>query len=203
MERPPAENTSKGAAAPSRINRLLFAQAKRDYAALTNLVMIRNYGLNGEDAVSVRAELREKGLKMRIVRSRVTMRAFREMGVAEAEKLFAGPTMIVEGPDPVATAKLAVELCKKFLKGKERKVEIIGGLLDGQLLNVKDIEEFAKIPSREELLARISGQVYGVGAQVAACALGPARRLAGAVKTLADKQEEDSSGDSAADAQAA
>lgn len=191
----PADEGKKGAGKPSRINRLLFSKAKEDFSGLTNIIMLRNNGLKGDETVAMRAELREKGMKLEVIRNRVTLRAFREMGVDEVEKLFSGPTMIVEGPDPVTIAKLAVDLRKKFEKNKDRRVEIIGGIVDGRAVGAEGIVALSKMPTRKELLSLMAGQILSVGGKLSGCLLGSGRLFAGAVKAYCEKLEKGESGE--------
>jgi large subunit ribosomal protein L10 len=186
----------KGSGKPSRINRLLVAQAAKDYSAQTNLVMVSNLGMSGEQTTELRSSLRSQGLKMRVVRSLLTIRAFKEMGIEEAEKMFSGPTAIIDAEDPVAAAKVALQFCSKF----DNKLQVVGGLVEGQVLDAKQIKELAKSKSRKELLADISGQAIGPGGRLVAAIKGPGSKLAGQVKALIEKLEEAETG--AAPAQA-
>jgi len=175
----------KGAGKPSRINRLLVSQVSTDYSPETNLIMVSNQGMNSEQTTELRSSLRGQGLKMRVVRSRLTVRAFKEMGIEEAEKLFSGPTAIIDADDPVLAAKTALEFCKKF----ENKLQVVGGLVEGQVLDSQQIMVLAKSKSRLELLADVSGQAIGPGGQLVAAIMGPGGILAGQVKALIEKLE--------------
>jgi len=174
-----------GSGNPNRINRLLTAKVKQDYSALTNLVMLSNLGLNSEQTGELRAELSNKKIRMKVVRSRLTLNAFRELGVAEAEKLFNGPTAIIDAEDPVLAAKLAVEFCKKF----DKKLVIVGGLLEGKVLTGKQIQDLAKSKSKPEMLAEIVMLAKSPGSRIAAQLKGPDGRIAGAIKALVEKLE--------------
>ena len=186
----------KGAGNPSRINRLLVAQVAKDYNLQTNLIMVSNRGMSGEQTTELRSNLRSQGLKMRMVRTRLTIRAFAEMGLKEAKKLFSGPTAIIDAEDPVMAAKVAMDFCKKF----DQKLQVVGGLVEGQLLDAKQVVLLAKSKSRMELLADISGQAIGPAGRLVAAIKGPGGLLAGQVKALIEKLEEAETG--AAPAQA-
>jgi len=180
----------KGADNPSRINRLLVAQVAKDYDLRTNLIMVSNRGMSGEQTTELRSNLRSQGLKMRMVRTRLTIRAFAEMGLKEAEKLFSGPTAIIDAEDPVMAAKVAMDFCKKF----EQKLQVVGGLVEGQLLDARQVVLLAKSKSRMELLADISGQALGPAGRLVAAIKGPGGLLAGQVKALIEKLEEAETG---------
>ncbi|MBE7466135.1 MAG: 50S ribosomal protein L10 [Planctomycetes bacterium] len=183
----PKDQRPKGADVPNRINRLLKEEVKTRFSSVTNLVMISNLGLNSEETVEVRNGLGEKGLKLRVVRSRLSMQAFRELGVEDVEKLFDGQTAIIEAEDPVMAAKLAVELVKKF----DKKLKIVGGLLEGKALDAKAVKELARSKSKPEQLAEVSGQIQGPGRKLVGVVLGPGRTLAGQIKALVEKKEKE------------
>ena len=184
-DRRTASEKPKGSGNPNRINRLLSEIVKKDYGALTNMVMVSNLGLNSEQTSELRSAMSAKGIRIRVVRTRLTLRAFRELGVEEAEKLFAGSTAIVDAEDPVVAAKLAVEFCKKF----DKKLKIVGGLVEGKVLDAKAIQGLAKSKSKLELLAEIVMLSRSPGAQVAGQLKGPGGKIAGALKTLIEKLE--------------
>jgi large subunit ribosomal protein L10 len=175
----------QGAGKPSRINRLLVAQVAKSYSKETNLVLVSNQGLNSEQTTALRSSLRSKGIRMRVVRSRITVRAFTEMGIKDAAKLFSGPTAIIDGEDPVTAAKVALEFCAKF----KNKLQVIGGLVEGQLLDAKQIVTLSKSKSRKEMLAEISGQAKGPGGRLVGAIMGPGGKLAGQIKVLVEKLE--------------
>jgi large subunit ribosomal protein L10 len=179
-DRRPASEKPKGAAQPNRINRLLKAKYADDFKSLSNLIMLENKGLNNEETTALRVDANGRKYRYTIVRSRVTMKAFLEMGVEEAEKLFHGQTAIIEADDPVQAAKLALELVKKF----DQKLVIIGGLLEGKVIDAKGVADLSKAPTKPELLSKLSGMLLAPARQMLAPVAGPGRQLAGAVQSV-------------------
>jgi len=181
----PADKKPKGSGNPNRINRLLVKRATNDYGKLTNMVVLTNIGVNSEQNAEIRSTLREKKSKLRVVRNRLTMKAFQELGLKEAQKLFLGPTCIVDADDPVTAAKVAVELVTKF----DKSLKLAGGVLEGKLLNADEVKSLAKSKSRPELIADVLGMTKGPGSRIAGALKGPGGRIAGAIKALVEKLE--------------
>jgi large subunit ribosomal protein L10 len=183
----PAEKP-KGAGQPNRIKRLLSAHIRKQYGQLTNLILLHNKGLNSEQTFEIRSTLRNQGIRLHVVRNRLTLRAFRDLGLkeAEAQKLFVGPTALVDAEDPVLAARIALEFCGKF----SRKLALVGGVIEGQILGPKEVEALSRSQTRPQLLAEVAGRIRGPGANLAASLLSPGRRVAGAVKALVAKQEQ-------------
>lgn len=184
-DRRPADKKPKGSGNPNRINRLLVKKAVTDYGKLTNMIVLTNMKMSSEQNQEIRAGLRDKKIKLRMVRSRLTMKAFSELGLKEAGKLFLGPTCIIDADDPVTAAKIAVELVTKF----KLSLKIAGGVLEGKLLDAKEVEVLAKSKTKPQLVGDVVMLAKSPGARVAAQLKGPGGRLAGAIKALVEKLE--------------
>ena len=66
-----------------------------------------------------------------------------------------GPNAIAFGfGDEVSAAKVVAKFIKENKKG-----EILGGVLDGKLLSAQEAQQLAKMPSKEELYAKILGSI--------------------------------------------
>jgi large subunit ribosomal protein L10 len=189
-DRRPKESKPKGSGNPNRINRLLVKKAQNDYGKLTNMVVLVNLRVNSEQNQEMRNTLREKKTRLRIVRSRLTMQAFNELGLKDAQKLFLGPTCIVDAEDPVTAAKVAVDLVTKYNKS----LKLAGGILEGKLLDAKEVEALSKSKTRPELLGDVVMLAKSPGSRVAAQLKGPGGRIAGAIKALVEKLEKGDGG---------
>jgi large subunit ribosomal protein L10 len=181
----PADKKPKGAAQPNRINRLLKQKAQKDYESLTNMIVLSNLKVDSEQNQEMRTELRGKKMRLKVVRSRLTMKAFQELGLKDAEKLFLGPTMIVDAEDPVTCAKVSVELVTKY----KDALKIVGGVLEGKLLNADEVKSLAKSKTKPELIGDVVGAAKGPGAKIAGALKGPGSKIAGAIKALIEKLE--------------
>ena len=184
-DRRPADKKPKGSGNPNRINRLLVKKAETDYSKLTNMVVLTNLNVNSEQNQEMRATLREKKSKLRVVRNRLTMKAFSELGLKDAQKLFVGPTCIVDADDPVTAAKVACELVEKFNKS----LKLTGGVLEGKLLNADEVKALAKSKTKPQLIGDVVLYAKSPGAKLAGQLKGPGGRIAGAIKALVEKLE--------------
>jgi len=95
-------------------------------------------------------------------------------GMNELVKELVGPNAIVFSyDDPVAAAKIASEFAKTH-----KNLELKAGIVEGVLYKEDKLEEFASIPSREVLLAKLLGSFKA-----------PVSNFAYLVKAIVDKQE--------------
>lgn len=181
----PADKKPKGSGKPSRINRLLVKKVETEYKSLSNLIVLTNLGINSEQNQEIRFSLREKKLNFHMVRNRLAIKAFGDLGLKEANKLFNGPSVMLDGEDPVVAAKTALELVAKYAKS----IKISGGLLDGKILSAEEVKTLSKSKSKPELLGDIVSMMNGPGAHIAALLKGPGGNIAGAIKALVEKLE--------------
>ncbi|HAR33324.1 MAG TPA: 50S ribosomal protein L10 [Desulfobacter sp.] len=108
-------------------------------------------GLTVSQVTELRAKLREVGAQMAVVKNTLMRLAAKGTGSEVLIDLFKGPNAIIlSKDDPVAPAKVISE----FLKTNE-KVQLKGGALGGKFLSPEDVTQLAKMPSKEELLAKL------------------------------------------------
>jgi len=181
----PADKKPKGSGNPNRINRLLLKKAAVEYSKLTNMVVLQNLAVNSEQTLEIRSTMREQKTKLRMVRNRLTMKAFNDLGLQEAQKLFVGPTCIIDAEDPVTAAKVAMGLVEKFAKS----FRLTGGVLEGKLLNADEVKALAKSKTKPQLVADVVMLAKSPGSRLASQLKGPGGRIAGALKALVEKLE--------------
>ena len=140
-----------------------------------SVIVVDYLGLTVEQATEMRAELREQGATMQVVKNTILRRAAEKAGVEGLEKFFVGPTAIAYSEeDPVGPAKIAA----KFAKDVEA-VEIKGGIIEGKAASLDEIQELATLPDRDGLLSMLVSVLQA-----------PVRDFAMVVKAIADKEDD-------------
>ncbi|AYE37668.1 50S ribosomal protein L10 [Companilactobacillus zhachilii] len=140
-----------------------------------SVIVVDYLGLTVEQATEMRAELREQGATMQVIKNTILRRAAEKAGVEGLEEYFVGPTAIAYSEtDPVGPAKVAA----KFAKDVEA-VEIKGGIIEGKAATLEQIQELATLPDRDGLLSMLVSVLQA-----------PVRDFAMVVKAVADKNDE-------------
>ena len=140
-----------------------------------SVIVVDYLGLTVEQATEMRAELREQGATMQVVKNTILRRAAEKAGVEGLEEYFVGPTAIAYSEtDPVGPAKVAA----KFAKDVDA-VEIKGGIIEGKAATLEQIQELATLPDRDGLLSMLVSVLQA-----------PVRDFAMVVKAVADKNDE-------------
>lgn len=147
------------------------------------VVVVANQGLTVAEMSELRAELRNAGAKMKVVKNRLAKIAIAGKPSEKLAGLFRGPTALAYSEDPVAAAK-AVE---KYAK-KNDKLVILGGVMGAETMDAKGVKALASMPSREELLGMIVQTIMSPAANLVGAITAPGAQLAGIVETL-EKRE--------------
>ncbi len=120
-----------------------------------SMIMLDYRGLTVEQVTNLRNTFRAANVEYRVIKNNMLLRAAQSIGVEGAEDIFKGPTAVAFGyDDAVAPAKILT----KFIKDV-KKTEIKGGILEGKVLDASGVENLAKLPSKEELIAKMLGSM--------------------------------------------
>ncbi len=120
-----------------------------------SVIMLDYRGLTVEEDTGLRNSFREAGIEYRVIKNNVLLRAAQSQGIEGTEDFFKGPTAVAFGyEDAVAPAKILA----KFIKDT-KKTELKGGILDGKVMDVTAVQNLAKLPSKEELIAKMLGSM--------------------------------------------
>jgi large subunit ribosomal protein L10 len=119
-----------------------------------NAAIVSHYaGTTVEQMTSLRNNLREHGVEMRIVKNSLAKRAIKDTDLEPLTDHLTGPTALAYcDDDPVALAKALNDFA-----GENEQFVIQAGVLRGQLLEKAQVVELAKTPSRDVLLGRMVG----------------------------------------------
>ncbi|NMM55368.1 50S ribosomal protein L10 [Paenibacillus aquistagni] len=131
-------------------------------------------GLNVSQVTELRKQLREAGVEFQVLKNTMVRRATAEAELSELDQALTGPTAIAfSREDAVAPAKILHDFAKK-----NEALEIKGGVVEGRVVDVEQIQALAALPNREGLLSMLLSVLQA-----------PMRNFALAVKAVAEKQE--------------
>lgn len=138
----------------------------------SNTIVIAHYrGLNVIETNELRKKAREGGSSLRVIKNSLAKIASDKTKFDNLSELFTGPTAIATSEDAVAAAKVIVDFA-----ANNEKLVIIGGSIDGKLLDESGVKSLAKTPSLNQSRAKLIGLLNA-----------PASALVGLVKAPAGK----------------
>lgn len=166
---------------------LLEKELEQKFTEVSDFVVLDFKGIAGNDNNAMRGALKEKGIRLTLVKNAMMRRAMESLDRPEAGKLFnEGPTAVVFGGDSVVDiAKEMSDWIKKF-----KTVDFKGAFIDGTAVNAAGAKELAKMKSRVELQGEVVTLAQSPGANLAGAIAGPAGQIAGCIKSLVEKLEE-------------
>jgi large subunit ribosomal protein L10 len=143
-------------------------------------------GLTVEDETGLRRRFKEADSEYKVYKNTLMTIAAKELGYGDdLIKHFEGPTSVIFGyVDPVAPAKILTEFMKDH-KGLEVKV----GIVNGKIVSPQEIEALAKLPSREELLAKALGSMKAPITNLVFVLSGTLRSLLYALNAIKEKKQ--------------
>lgn len=113
-------------------------------------------GMDVGQATSLRNELRNASVEYKVCKNTLLDLAAKGTTVECITPFLAGPTAIaISYDDPVSAAKVL----SKFAKSPTSKLVLKAGVLSGKLMDVKQIQALADLPSREVLIAKMLGSM--------------------------------------------
>ena len=145
-------------------------EAMKENFAKAKVAVVTEYrGLSVEEITKLRRALQKENSDYMVTKNTLAKVAAKGTQFEVLEEVLKGPVAIAFGyADEVAPAKVL----KKFIK-EAKKGQVIAAALDGKLLNAKETEVLADLPSKEELYAKMLG-----------CINSPATGIVGAVNAV-------------------
>ena len=138
-------------------------------------VLVDYRGLTVHEVTALRKELRDANIDYKVYKNTLARRAVKDVELEELTDTLVGPTAIAfSEEDVVAPAKILYNFAKDH-----DALEIKGGVLEGEVVSLDQIEELSKLPDYNGLVSMLLSVLQA-----------PIRNLAYATQAIADQQEE-------------
>ena len=120
-----------------------------------SVVLVDARGLTVEQDTQLRRELREAGVTYKVYKNTMMNFAFKGTDCEDLSQYLAGPSaMAVSKDDATAPARVLAKFAKTA-----NKLEIKGGVVEGNVYDAAGIATIANIPSRDELISKLLGSL--------------------------------------------
>ena len=163
------------------------SQVLRDnLEGVNTLFLLENHGLKVNDVNVLRSEVRKTDSTYKVVKNTVVRLAVEGTEMEGITPFLTGPKVLAyTGGDGVALAKVL----KGFIKNHP-ELRFEQAFLEGQILEAKEAEKIAELPSREELITKLVYLLQSPIRRLAVALNAPVQQFANVVGQLADKGEE-------------
>lgn len=134
------------AAKVARVENLREKLSRAKGAYLTSFT-----GLTVEEMTDLRVALRKEKVEYAVVKNTLLRKAAADTPISQLDTLLEGPNAIaISFEDPVAPARVLT----RFARGQQ-KLALKAAVVDGGLVEARDLQALADLPSREVLLAQL------------------------------------------------
>ena len=140
-----------------------------------SIVLLTEYrGINVADDTELRRKVRNANAEYMVIKNNITKRALNKLGITDLDDKLVGPTAVIISQEEYLPALKAIY---GFSKDNDF-YKIKGGVLEGKVTSVEELVTLAKLPSREELIAKLAG-----------CLLANVSKLAATLEAVRVKKE--------------
>lgn len=158
------------------IKKQVVADIVEKFKSAESVVICSYSGLTVEQVTELRKQCRENDVHYCVLKNRLVARALKELNIEGIDALLEGPNAFVFGTKDVTAAP---KILSTFIdKNKLTSLEIKGGLMGTEAMDVATIKSLAATPSREELLGTMVG-----------CLVSPVSALVSVLEQIAEKKE--------------
>ena len=164
---------------------LITKELRSRYSQTDNAIWVEMIGIDGITTNQFRRELREKNLRLEVVRNALLRRAVGDGPLSRLADKLDGPAALITGGDSAVEAAKFLDQWLPRLKG----MRLRGALLEGEFLDEAAVAGLSKMPTKRDMQARLAGCIRSPGANLASAMLAGGRNIAGCLKSLIEKLE--------------
>ena len=122
--------------------------------AASSAVFVDYKGITVAQDTELRNRFREAGVEYSVVKNTLTRFAANKVGYTQFDELLNGTTAMASTTgDPIAPARVVCEFAKK----NKNVVRIKGGLVEGTVMSIEQLQGFGELPGKDALIAQVLG----------------------------------------------
>jgi len=167
------------------IKNLITQELQRRLAGVDECIVANMIGLDANSTVALRKQLREKDIRVTVVKNSLARRATEGTPLHLAFEGMDGPAAVLWGGEDFVTLVKEVAQLDKSEEFEQFKAR--GGVMDGEALTPEKVREISKWPNRAEQLSIVSGQLLSPGAELQAQLIGPGGQLASQIESKSEE----------------
>ncbi len=163
----------------------VVAEVTRKIKDSKALVFANYKGVTVKDITTIRKELRKSGSSWQVLKKTLLNIALKNAGVVVDARALDGQVGVAFSHDEVAAAKVIADFQKA---NKEVTITIEGGALGSKALSADEVKALSKLPSQDELRARLVGTLQAPISSFVRVLGGNLRGLVQVLKAIEEKK---------------
>ena len=160
----------------------------KDKISQSKSIVFTDYkGMSMNDLSELRKECKQNDAEFLVTKKTLMQKSLEEAGVdnVNVKEMEGQFSLIVSSEDEVAPAKIAA----KYAKDKE-SFSMLGGIMEQKFMDLSQVEALSKLPSKEELLAKVVGSLNAPVSGFVNVLAGNLRGLVNALNAIKDQKAE-------------
>ena len=149
----------------------------------TGVIVTHYLGLNSSELTDLRKQVKDIGAKFCVAKNSLAKIAVKSTDYEILNDFFTGPTALVFSEDALA----GIKVIKKF-SDKNEKLKFITASLDKKTIEYEEFEKLAKLPSLDELRAKIVGYITAPHQELFSVLNAPAMETVGVIDNYSKKK---------------
>ncbi len=156
------------------------------FSGLEGIAVVNPRGIGAIKNNAMRRRLRDKGLRMAVVKNTLAKRAADGSKIKGFDTLLDGPSAVIYGQGTVSgIARILLEE-----KKQDETLELRGIFFDGEVYTGQEgVEQASKLPTREEAIGQVVALILAPGAKLGGILKGQAGKVAALIKAVEEKAE--------------
>ena len=164
----------------------IVADVHETAASALSLVIADSRGVTVTDMTALRKQARENQIRLQVVRNTLAKRAMQGTDFECVRDVLKGPSIFgFSMEDPGAAARLFKDFAKENEKFSVKALSV-----GGKLLGAEQIDALAKLPTRDEALARLASVMIAPVTKLVRTFNDVPGRITRVVSAVADKKRE-------------
>jgi large subunit ribosomal protein L7/L12 len=163
----------------------LVNELHEKFSTATVAILMEFNGLSVSEMTELRQKLRGVKGELRVVKNTLARRAIEGTSMTATQDAFQGPVAVTFGyADPVAPARIL----REFVDKRTEKIKVKIGVVEGQVLESKDLKRLASLPRKEVLIADLMSRMQSPMSGLVGGLQGILRKFVYALSAIQKKQ---------------
>jgi large subunit ribosomal protein L10 len=163
----------------------VVANLNEKFARAKAVVLTNFKGMSVAELSTLRVNLRSSAVEYKVVKNTLARIAAKGTPIETDKDVFTGSVGVAIGyDDPTIVPKKIFESAK----GKDAKLKVLSGFVEGRLYNATDLKKIADLPPKEVLLAQIAGCFSAPMGKMAGLLAATISKMSNALHALKEKK---------------
>ena len=141
----------------------VVSEIKGKFENAKSVVVFDPRGLNVTEVTELRRALRDNGSDYKVYKNNLAKRAVNSLDI-KLDEFLEGPSAISFSDDELAPVRVISDFAKSH-----NNLELKAGIVEGKVVDAKELAKYAAIPSRDTLLTMLASGLMGTVRNLSIC----------------------------------